>query len=157
MKTIKKLLITLSIVCLTNLSLQAQKLIQPEEITVQSLSDIYDAALIDITVKDESYLKVKNMYEYFVDIDPKKRYITYSVSFSLNPDAKKEDVSELLNIINKDVALVKAYTNEDYSTITYFYYFWTDGGFTAKSLVGSLKLIDAALTLCVDKDTKGVL
>ena len=53
--------------------------------------------------------------------------------------------------------MITAYTNEDHSTITYIYYFWTDGGFTAKSLVGSLKLVDAALDLSLEKDTKGLL
>lgn len=157
MRTFKQLLLSISFVLFTSLSVQAQKIIQPEEISAKSLSNIFDAALIDVTLEEAEYIKVKNVYEYFVDYDPKGRYVTFSASFSLNPDAKPTDVTELLNIINKEVALIKAYTNEDYTAITYIYYFWTDGGFTAKSLVGSLKLVDAALTLCLDKDTKGVL
>jgi hypothetical protein len=63
----------------------------------------------------------------------------------------------LLNIINKDVALVKAYTDEKFSSITYMYYFWTEGGFTARSAVSAVKLMDAAINLSLSKDEKGVL
>lgn len=157
MKTFKQLFLSLSFILFTSLSVQAQKVIQPNEITPEYLAEIFDAALLEVTGVEEDYIKVKDVFEYYVDIDAAKRYVSFSASFAFKSGSKKADISEFLNRINTEVALVKAYTNDDFTAITYIYYFWTDGGFTAKSLAGSLKLVDAALNLCLDKDTRGVL
>ena len=65
----------------------------------------------------------------------------------------KKDALELVNKLNAEVALIKVYYSESTNTITYFYYFWTEGGFTQKSLISSLLLYKTALDLSLDKDT----
>lgn len=135
----------------------AQKIIEPESITPAFLKETFENAFIEVLEVEEDYIKIKDYHQFYIDIDPKKRFVTISVSYALAPDAKPENVLKFLNLVNKDVAMIKAYTNEDYSTVSYYYYFWTNGGFTQKSLVSSIGIIKAALDLCLEKDTFNVL
>lgn len=135
----------------------SQKLIQAEELTPKFLKETFESAYIEVLEVADDYIQIKDFHKFYLDIDSKKRYVAISVSYKLAPEAKEADIAELLNIINRDVALIKAYTNETNDIITYSYSFWTNGGFTQKSLVSSIGIIKAALDLCLEKDTKGVL
>ena len=64
-----------------------------------------------------------------------------------------KQILELINKLNTDVALVKTFYTESSNTITFYYYFWTEGGFTQKSLIGSLRLYKLALDLSLQVDT----
>lgn len=134
-----------------------QKLIQGESVTPKLLKETFENAYVEVLEVADDYIQIKDFHKFYLDIDSKKRYIIISTSYKLAEGAKPADISELLNIINKDVALLKSYVNDEKDIITYSYYFWTNGGFTQKSLVSSIGLFKAALDLCLEKDTKGVL
>ncbi len=138
-------------------NLNAQKLISPEELTPTFLKETFESLFIEVLETEETYISINNSYKFYLDIDEDKRFVLLNASFKLSDKATKENVRELLNIINSEVALIKAYSNDDFTSITYNYYFWTGGGFTKKSLFESANLMKAALNLCLDKDTKGIL
>ncbi|CCG54133.1 Hypothetical protein precursor [Flavobacterium indicum GPTSA100-9 = DSM 17447] len=152
MRTIKLTLVFIAFL-LTSFVSHAQKLVTANEVTPQFLKETFDNAYIEVLEVKDTYIKVKDTYTIFLDIDAKKRFVTLSGTYNIKAGANKTDVMNLVNKINSEVALIKVYYSESSNTITYYYYFWTEGGFTQKSLIGSLKLYKEALNLSLDKDT----
>lgn len=152
-RTIKTLMVALALVFAGSINATAQGVIPSEKLTPELLKETFENAFIEVLEVKETYIKVKDTYSVFFDIDPKKRYVTLSGVYQIVDGAKKSDVLELMNKINKEVALIKIFYNEDTNTISYYYYFYTEGGFTQKSLVMALKLYKDALTLSLQKDT----
>ena len=133
----------------------AQQLIQPDEITPQFLKETFEDAYIEVIEVAETYIKVKEGgYSIFIDIDPKKRFVTLSGIYKIVDGARKDDVMDLMNKINGEVALIKTVYSEKSNNFGYYYYFFTEGGFTKKSLIGALKLYKIALNLSLQKDTQ---
>lgn len=131
----------------------AQRLVNATEVTPAFLKETFDNAYIEVLEVKDTYIKVKNTYNVYLDIDANKRFITLSSVYNLVDGASKKDALELVNKLNTEVALIKTYYSESTNTITYYYYFWTDGGFTQKSLISSLRLYKTALDLSLEKDT----
>lgn len=152
MRTIKLNLVFIAFLLASFVS-HAQKLVTANEVTTQFLKETFDNAYIEVLEVKDTYIKVKDTYTIFLDIDAKKRFVTLSGTYNIKAGANKTDVMNLVNKINSEVALIKVYYSESSNTITYYYYFWTEGGFTQKSLIGSLKLYKEALNLSLDKDT----
>lgn len=152
MRTIKLTLVFI-LFLFTSFVAQAQKLVTSNEVTPQFLKETFDNAYIEVLEVKDTYVKVKDTYTIFLDIDAKKRFVTLSGTYNIKAGANKTDVMNLVNKINSEVALIKVYYSESSNTITYYYYFWTEGGFTQKSLIGALKLYKEALNLSLDKDT----
>lgn len=152
MRTIKLTLVFIAFL-LTSFVSHAQKLVTANEVTPQFLKETFDNAYIEVLEVKDTYIKVKDTYTIFLDIDAKKRFVTLSGTYNIKAGANKTDVMNLVNKINSEVALIKVYYSKSSNTITYYYYFWTEGGFTQKSLIGSLKLYKEALNLSLDKDT----
>ena len=154
MKTLKKssLFYLFALFILTNLS-YGQKLVNSNELTPTFLKETFDNAFIEVLEVKDTYVKIKNTYTVYLDIDPTKRYIALNSVYNLVEGTSKKDALELVNKLNAEVALIKTYYSESTNTITYYYYFWTEGGFTQKSLISSLRLYKTALDLSLDKDT----
>lgn len=150
---ISKLALLLVLFLSTSLMVNAQKVISSDELTPNLLKETFESAFIEVLEVKESYIKVKDVYSVFLDIDAKQRYVTLSGVYQIVDGAKKQEVYALLNKINTEVALIKVYYNEESNTISYYYYFYTEGGFTQKSLVYALKLYKDAITLSLQKDT----
>ena len=154
MKTLKKTtLFYLFLLLIAAQFSSAQRLVNASEVTPALLKETFDNAYIEVLEVKDTYIKVKNTYNVYLDIDANKRFITLSSVYNLVDGASKKDALELVNKLNTEVALIKTYYSESTNTITYYYYFWTDGGFTQKSLISSLRLYKTALDLSLEKDT----
>ncbi|BCY28392.1 hypothetical protein KK2020170_12600 [Flavobacterium okayamense] len=132
----------------------AQRVVSPEDLTSQLLKETFDNAYIEVLEVKDTYVKVKDVFNVYMDIDKSKRYIAFNSTYNLVEGTSPAKALALMNKLNAEVALIKAYYTESSNTITYYYYFWTDGGFTQKSLVSALKLYKTALNLSLDKDTE---
>ena len=132
----------------------SQKVINANEVTPAFLKETFDNAYIEVLEVKDTYIKVKDVYTIYLDIDANKRFVTLSGVYNLVEGTNKRDALDLVNKLNAEVALIKVYYSESTNTITYYYYFWTEGGFTQKSLIGALRLYNTALNLCIEKDTK---
>ena len=132
----------------------SQKLINASEVTSSFLKETFDNAFIEVQEVKDTYIKIKDVFSIYLDIDANKRFITLSGVYNLVEGTSKKDALELVNKLNAEVALIKVYYSESSNSITYYYYFWTEGGFTQKSLIGALRLYKTALNLCIEKDTK---
>jgi len=135
----------------------SQNLIQPQEITSEKLSQIMKSAYYDVIDVKESYISIKDGVKTFFDIDKNKRFISFSGSFSLNENFSKEQKLALLNEINTQVLLIKAYHKESNNSINYIYHFWTEGGFTDTSLVKAYKIYKSALTRTLEIDKQKII
>ena len=154
MKTLKlSTVIYLFILFLTTNSSFSQRIINTTEVTPSFLKETFENAYIEVQEVKDTYLKVKDVFTIYVDLDPNKRYITLSSVYNLTEGTSKKDALELVNKINTEVALIKMYYSESTNSISYYYYFWTEGGFTQKSLIGALRLYKSALSLTLEKDT----
>ena len=154
MKTLKNSTLFYLLVLLISVQFAtAQKLVTAAEVTPAFLKVTFDNAYIEVLEVKDTYIKIKNTYNIYLDIDSNKRYVTLSSVYNLVDGAPKRDVLELINKLNAEVALIKTYYSESTNTITYYYYFWTDGGFTQKSLINSMRLYKTALDLTLEKDT----
>lgn len=154
MKTLKVIIFSFFIITLLSTEATAQRLVQANEVTPQFLKETFENAYIEVEQVADTYIKVKDSYSVFVDIDPSKRYVTLSGVYQIVDGASKEKVLELMNKINGEVALIKIVYSEKANNIGYYYYFFIEGGFTQKSLVGALKLYKNALNLSLAKDTE---
>ncbi len=132
----------------------AQRVVSADDLTPQLLKETFDNAYIEVLEVKDTYVKVKDVFNVYMDIDKNKRYVAFNSTYNLSDKATPAKALALMNKINAEVALIKAYYNESANTITYYYYFWTEGGFTQKSVVGALKLYKTALNLTLEKDTE---
>lgn len=154
MKTLKlSSVVYLFVLFLATTNSFSQRLINANEVTPAFLKEIFDNAFIEVQEVKDTYIKIKDVFSIYLDIDANKRFITLSGVYNLVEGTSKKDALELANKLNAEVALIKVYYSESSNSITYYYYFWTEGGFTQKSLIGAVRLYKTALNLSLDKDT----
>lgn len=132
----------------------SQSLVTTDELTPSLLKETFENAYIEVLEVKDTYIKVKDVFTVYMDIDKSKRYVAFNSTYNLAEGTSPAKALALMNKLNAEVALLKAYYTESSNTITYYYYFWTDGGFTQKSLVSALKLYKTALNLTLEKDTE---
>lgn len=132
----------------------SQSLVTTDELTPSLLKETFESAYIEVLEVKDTYIKVKDVFTVYMDIDKSKRYVAFNSTYNLAEGTSPAKALALMNKLNAEVALLKAYYTESSNTITYYYYFWTDGGFTQKSLVSALKLYKTALNLTLEKDTE---
>ncbi len=154
MKTLKlSSVVYLFVLFLATTNSFSQRLINANEVTPAFLKETFDNAFIEVQEVKDTYIKIKDVFSIYLDIDANKRFITLSGVYNLVEGTSKKDALELVNKLNAEVALIKVYYSESSNSITYYYYFWTEGGFTQKSLIGAVRLHKTALNLSLDKDT----
>ncbi|MCD8518803.1 MAG: YbjN domain-containing protein [Flavobacterium sp.] len=154
MKTLKlSSVVYLFVLFLATTNSFSQRLINANEVTPAFLKETFDNAFIEVQEVKDTYIKIKDVFSIYLDIDANKRFITLSGVYNLVEGTSKKDALELVNKLNAEVALIKVYYSESSNSITYYYYFWTEGGFTQKSLIGAVRLYKTALNLSLDKDT----
>lgn len=132
----------------------SQSLVTTDELTPSLLKETFESAYIEVLEVKDTYIKVKDVFTVYMDIDKSKRYVAFNSTYNLAEGTSPAKALALMNKLNAEVALLKAYYTKSSNTITYYYYFWTDGGFTQKSLVSALKLYKTALNLTLEKDTE---
>lgn len=142
---------------ITTANVKSQDLIPNSKVTVEYLSKLFTDAYYNINEKGDAYFVIKDGFPYYIDLDPTQRYVTMSIVFSLDDKFSKAEVYSLINKINKEIALIKCYSYDDSNKIAMYYYFWTEGGFTAKSLISSYKLFALAIDLALKKDTAKII
>ncbi|MBI9040384.1 hypothetical protein [Lutibacter sp.] len=130
----------------------SQNYIDNSTLTTQKLSEMFKNAYVEVLQVNDSYLKIKDKYESFIDLDSEKRYITISGNYALQPNLTKMEILDFINKLNTDVALVKSYYGENNNSINYVAYLWIEKGFTDATLIKTLKSYNLALDLILQKD-----
>ena len=69
----------------------AQKLVNASEVTPSLLKETCDNAYIEVLEVKDTYIKIKNTYSVYLDIDANKRFVTFSSVYNLVDGASKKD------------------------------------------------------------------
>lgn len=135
----------------------SQNLVPAENLTPALLKQTFENAYIKVLETQNEFIKVQDTYDIFIDIDPSKRYVCFSSSYSLVAGTSQKDALELMNQLNTEIILVKSYYIEKNNSINYIAYFWTERGFNPQTMVSAFKMYVSALTLSLQKDTKKII
>jgi hypothetical protein len=130
----------------------SQNYIDNTTLNTQKVAEIFKNAYVEVLQVNSSYLKIKDKYETFVDLDSQNRYISISGNYALQPNLTKMEILEFINKLNTEVALVKSYYGENNNSINYVAYLWIEKGFTDATLIKTLKSYNLALDLILQKD-----
>ncbi len=137
--------------------LTAQTANKAEDLSVAFLKETFDNALITVLEVKDDYIKTKDVFDFYVDIDSSKRFVSFSGTFLLVDGVSKQKALELVDKFNAEIIMVKTYYNESSNSISVYYYFWTEGGFTKQSMLKSYKMMNLAINLMLNKDTDKIM
>ena len=130
------------------------ELMSGDAITSEKLKTLFDNAYIDVLETKDTYVKIKDSKTLYIDIDSKKRFISINASYTLQKGANEKDILELFNRINKEVLMIKCYHNKEANTVSFYYYYWIDGGYSNKTIISAVKLFQVGIDLALIKDEK---
>ena len=136
---------------------QAQDLLDPENIGIQELKDIFKEAYIDVLQETDTWIKVKDGNICFVDIDKSHRYLKYNLGISLDDAITKEQALSYCNKVNSELILVTTYYEESNHRIQFYYYLWIEGGTTKASIIKAQRIYQKILTAAFAKDEEDIL
>lgn len=158
MKNIKtKSFLFFSLLFLSVNSIYSQDLIYHDKVNTNQLKEIFDNAYITVVETTDEYVKIKDQSIVYVDVYPTTKYLTLSLTFSLKKDTSKTEISELLNKLNKEVVMIKAWYNEANHSIVFSYYVWLDGGIAPKTFISTVKFFQLAMNLALTKDVNKII
>lgn len=135
-----------------SLTMQAQKFIKKEEITVKYLKTLIEDAGFTVVETGSDYVKVKNTFSFKIYNDKEKGYLTFSGYYPASDKATGLKAYELCNIINQEVAFIRIDYDEESKTFGFSYYFMVEGGFGMPSLSKAINLFRDTITYSLDKD-----
>lgn len=113
-------------------------LISEDNITVQTLREVFEAALFDTHLDSDGDLVVKDGYKIIVTPHG-SRFIRFLTMFRLKEDCGRDSRLELANRINDSLILVRASVNADRILILDYYLPVMGGGISRKGLVMSFR------------------
>jgi hypothetical protein len=157
------ILITLLISVLSGVTLNAQlkvtagDIVSKENVSIKLLKTIFENSYYEILETTSTYIKIKDDYNIYIDLDKDNRYLTYSVKWSINSNFSQTDKLQLLNKISKEVLLVTPYYSDSESNLVIKATIWIEGGSTVKNIILSEKIFVKALKLILEKDTDRII
>tara|TARA_R110002012_G_scaffold275325_2_gene461896 strand:+ start:1962 stop:2435 length:474 start_codon:yes stop_codon:yes gene_type:complete len=153
MKTIKTLSIALLLLA-TSFSFAQNGLQDGEAVSASKLKTLFEDAYIDVLDTQDTFIKVKDSKTVYVDVDSKKRFISFNSVYNLQKGVSDKEILELFNKVNKDVIMLKCYYSKEGNTVSFFYYYWIDGGYSNKTVINAFKLFQVGIDLALTKDEK---
>jgi hypothetical protein len=153
MKTTNFKFVLIAILCIAFKS-YSQNLIDNTSLNGNLLGKIFNNAYVEVLETKDNYIKIKDKYTAYIDIDANKRYLVISGSYSLNANSKTSDLEKLefVNKINAEIALIKSSYSSSNNSITYKAYLWIEKGFNDVTLIKMWKSYITALDLAITKD-----
>jgi hypothetical protein len=147
------LLVLFGITSRAQVSTSTGDIVSKENVTIEMIKSIFQNSYYEITETAATYIKIKDTYSIYIDLDDDKRYLTFSVNWPINESFSMQQKFDLLNKISKEVLLVTPYYSTSNSTLVVKATVWIEGGNTAKNIVLNEKIFVKALNLILDKDT----
>lgn len=130
-------------------------LISKENLTQQSLAQIFSNAYFDITEKDGSHF-IRDSYAVWLDADAKGRYIKLESVFKKSPSASFSDVLDAINTMNREYVMFRVHAIND--VIVFQHYIWVEGGVPPKAIVQTYKFFSTFLSdLLAELSQKNIL
>lgn len=132
-----------------------QELVTPENISLEMLRDIFDAAMMDIAMDEEKrYIRIKEDVVARCTLSESKERVQFIAYYGVKEDAQRVDRLELVNRINEQYVLIRAGIDDD-GDLWFDYCLVLKGGVTKKHIVQAtrvfLMLVPKAVSEC-DED-----
>ena len=132
-------------------------IVSKDNVTIEMVKAIFENSFYDVTETAAAYIKIKDTYSIYIDLDKDNRYLTFSVNWPINDNFSSQDKFLLLNKIGKDVLVVTPYYNEGGTSLIVKATVWIEGGSTVKNIVLTEKIFVKALNLILDKDVNKII
>jgi|GEM_PF-2674272 len=81
----------------------AQKLIVAADITPELLKNICEDAAIKVEEAKDNYLKIKDRFTFYIDIDKEKRFLFLNTSYPLVAGTTAAQALALMNKLNREI------------------------------------------------------
>ncbi len=128
------------------------EIISSENITQDLLKGYFDKAYFSTFLDDKGNLFIKDRYRVYLDINPKKSNITFSIIFNFRADCTELDRLGLANTINNELNQIKAISGTNRITIEYDV--WIEGGALVKNIISAYRSFVSQVAAAVGKDKK---
>lgn len=132
----------------------SQRIVKPEEITVEGIKKMMDDAGISVVSTGTDYVKIKNTYTWNIYNDKSKGYLTFSVTYKCKEGTSNAKAIELTNKLNKEVAMSKFDYDDATKTFAVSYYYMCEGGFTFSSFIKAVNFFRDTISYALQKDTE---
>jgi hypothetical protein len=134
------------------------ELVTPENVSVESLRVLFDAAMYDVAADGEQELRVRSGYTLWVNLSQSKRNIRFTGVFSFRDTTEVPARLALANDINDNLIMLRAAVSGDKRTRLWLdQYVWLDGGVSRKNIVLSFRQFEALIDAALKRDTTGLI
>ena len=133
----------------------ATELVTPDNVSVEMLRDLYEAAYMDVALDEEhGLIRIREELAARAHLSESKERIQLLAVYGLKEDAQRIDRLELVNRINENYVLIRAGIDDD-GDLWFDYCILLKGGLTKKAIVQAtrafLMLVPKAVNEC-DED-----
>ena len=133
----------------------ATELVTPDNVSVEMLRDLYEAAYMDVTLDEEhGLIRIREELAARAHLSESKERIQLLAVYGLKEEAQRIDRLELVNRINENYVLIRAGIDDD-GDLWFDYCILVKGGLTKKAIVQAtrafLMLVPKAVNEC-DED-----
>lgn len=133
------------------------QIVQPEDITIEFLEELFDAAYMRVSRKDDGVLLTED-FKVYVEPQGEGKRLSLTVLFGLRESAPLEERFDFVNRINDSLIVVRAYvTGTARDALVLDYYVSVEGGVTARSLVYAVKTFQQLVKAALNKDENNLL
>jgi hypothetical protein len=115
------------------------ELITPENVSKDMLKAALSAASIEVTYDKDGDLRAKDKITCFVMLSSNKDRITLFAQFGVKGGARPDQALALVNEINKNFVIVRAYYREENQSLRFQYDICLEGGITSNTFVSAFK------------------
>ena len=133
----------------------ATELVTPDNVSVEMLRDLYEAAYMDVTLDEEhGVLRLREELAARAHLSESKERIQLLAVYGVKEEAQRIERLELVNRINENYVLIRAGIDDD-GDLWFDYCILLKGGLTKKAIVlatrAFLTLVPKAVNEC-DED-----
>jgi hypothetical protein len=118
--------------------LASPDLVTPESVSKAFLKELFDDALMDVSIDSDGDLVVQEDVRCYVLLSENKDRIRLLTLFGVDENADRLKCLECINAINDEYLLVKAYITSE-KTLVFEYDIYLKGGVTRKYLALAVK------------------
>ena len=139
-----------------NQSRPSDDVVYPEQITRDSLYDLFASAYFNVNRDSDDDVYLKDMYTIWVFPQQEGNQVRLMAQFKGNAEAPRETKLEYANAINDGYRLVRAYIDRD-GDIGFDYFLVTEGGTTRRNIVLAVRRFVQYVQIALQQDSQNVI
>lgn len=116
----------------------ADEIVHPKDISRDWLFELYNSAMMNVSIDDDGDIRVDETYGCWVFPQPDGRYIRLMSQFRPNEGSFPPDRLAFANKINDELRMIRAYIKEN-GGFGFDYYIPVEGGTTKRNIVSTTR------------------